>query len=159
MKRHILKVTVLGCFWSLRRVSEHVLAMRLVCNCINYSHQAQREAPLFQPPASWSWCFWRTSGPWRPLLHLPGTPASAWGLWSAAVWAAAEMNHHIIHQSIHGSIQTGFPSMLTILQMALVSSVNLSLYSSSSSCTLRSTSSRLTRSLRARKGDRPAVIS
>ncbi|TNN86458.1 hypothetical protein EYF80_003228 [Liparis tanakae] len=43
--------------------------------------------------------------------------------------------------------------------MAFASSVNLSLYSSSSSCTLLSTSSRFTRSLRARKGDRPAVIS
>lgn len=60
---------------------------------------------------------------------------------------------------IHLSVPTTFHQTLTILQMALVSSVNLSLYSSSSSCTLLSTSSRFTRSLRARKGDRPAVIS
>lgn len=152
-------VAILGRF-GLRELLKKKKSFRTCSRSrINYSHRAQREAPLFQPPASWSWCFWRTSGPWRPLLHPPGTPASAWGLWSAAVWAAAEMNHHIIHQSIHPSTQTRFPSMLTILQMALVSSVNLSLYSSSSSCTLRSTSSRFTRSLRARKGDRPAVIS
>ena len=58
-----------------------------------YSHQAQRAAPLFQPPASWSWCSWKTSGPWHPLLHLPGTPASASGLWSAAGREESKMNH------------------------------------------------------------------
>lgn len=48
---------------------------------------------------------------------------------------------------------------LTCLQMSLASSENLSEYSSWSSRTRLSTSSRLTRSLRLRKGDWPCIIS
>ncbi len=48
---------------------------------------------------------------------------------------------------------------LTCLQMSFASSENLSEYSSWSSRTRLSTSSRLTRSLRLRKGDWPCIIS
>lgn len=89
---------------------------------------------------------------WHPSLCLGSLVSSCVSGSKDESW-----NCYIIHPvSLHTNTS---PSHLTILQMALVSSVNLSLYSSSSSCTLLSTSSRFTRSLRARKGDRPAVIS
>ena len=91
---------------------------------------------------------------WHPSLCF-GSLVSSWVSSSSRDESSSYSSAH--RPSLHTHMTP--IKMLTILQMALVSSVNLSLYSSSSSCTLLSTSSRFTRSLRARKGDRPAVIS